>query len=511
MTRKNPNEAAGQAEAENAAAHLTREQWELLERWDRLRAGTASAEEVAALHRHLAQDESARRFLAEAALLEAELRFDGESLVNSGSEGGAVLPQRPRRVWWQAGVAGLKWSHAAAAAAAVLVSWGVWGGAEPSVPRVATLVKAQSCKWGNSALPTLEGSGLTPGTLELVEGMATVRFDSGAEVVLEAPVSLEVVSAMEAHVRRGTVVADVPPQAKGFTIRTPETTVVDYGTRFGVSAGEDGKCLVHVIEGLVEVNRKGESGSRELRDGERVDYGGMLQAQLDPDPAGKAAQDGAGDEPGRWLPAAAMADLGDGWQSITTAFGRGRDSWIQSNPGVRVTGRESYLRVKHTTHDPKLERWMYLAFDLSRSAGRVAEAELVLHLEASELGFAALVPDATFQVYGLTDETGDEWSEAGLSWQNAPARGVGPEYHAPPDASKARLLGSFSVPQGRQSGAVTLRGEALAAFLRQDTNGVATLIVRRETDETARNGLVHAFASRENARKAPPMLRLRVE
>jgi hypothetical protein len=47
--------------------------------------------------------------------------------------------------------------------------------------------------------------------------------------------------------------------------------------------------------------------------------------------------------------------------------------------------------------------------------------------------------------------------------------------------------------------------------LRQDTNGVATLIVCRETDETAPNGVVHAFASRENARKAPPMLRLRVE
>ena len=510
MTNKNPSGAAGQAKAEEALPNLTREQWVLLEQWDRLCAGTANVEEVAALHRQLAQDESARRFLAEAALLEAELRFDGRSLTQGGTEDVAVKPDRPRRAWWRVDGWGLKWSHAAAAAVAVLVSWSLWGGGEPPAQTVATLVKAQSCKWGNSALPTLEGSGLTPGTLELVEGMATLRFDSGAEVVLEAPVSLEVVSAMEAHVKRGTVVADVPPQAKGFTIRTPETTVVDYGTRFGVSAGEDGKCLVHVIEGLVEVNRKGESVTRELRGGERVDYGGMVQAQLDPDQAG-SAEDRASDEPGRWLPSPAMADLGDGWQAITTAFGRGRDSWIQSSPGVRVTGRESYLRVKHTTHDPKLERWMYLAFDLSRSAGRVAEAELVLHLETSDLGFAALVPDATFHVYGLTDESGDSWSELELNWQNAPARGTAPEQHARPDTGKTVPLGSFSIPQGRQSGAVTLRGEALAAFLRQDTNGVATLIVCRETDETARNGLVHAFASRENTRKAPPMLRLRVE
>jgi len=37
-----------------------------------------------------------------------------------------------------------------------------------------------------------------------------------------------------------------------------------------------------------------------------------------------------------------------------------------------------------------------------------------------------------------------------------------------------------------------------------------TLIVCRETNELARNGLVHAFASKENARNAPPMLRVRV-
>ena len=47
---------------------------------------------------------------------------------------------------------------------------------------------------------------------------------------MEAPVSLEVVSAMECRIKSGTVVADVPPQAKGFTVQTPDTRVVDYGT-----------------------------------------------------------------------------------------------------------------------------------------------------------------------------------------------------------------------------------------------------------------------------------------
>jgi hypothetical protein len=51
----------------------------------------------------------------------------------------------------------------------------------------------------------------------------------------------------------------------------------------------------------------------------------------------------------------------------------------------------------------------------------------------------------------------------------------------------------------------------LAAFLQGDTNELVTLIICRQTDETARNGLVHAFASKENGRNAPPMLRVRVQ
>jgi hypothetical protein len=473
------------------------EKMHFLECWERLRDGVATEAEVKEVHERLGEGEGAKRWLAEAILLETELRFDGESLKSQSKvEPVQVVDVKGWRV--------LRWSHAAAAGVAALLSWGVWQATQVPAAAVATLVKAQSCKWGNSALPTLEGSALVPGTLELVEGMATVLFSSGAEVVLEAPVSLEIVSSMEARVQRGTVVAEVPPQAKGFTIQTADTKVVDFGTKFGVSASEDGKCLVQVIEGLVEVNRKGESEVKALRSGERVDYGGMTQSKLNPDADRQQA------EPGRWLPAAAMTDLGDGWQVVTTAFGEGKDSWIQSNAKQRVTGGETFLRVKHTTLDRSLERKMYLAFDLSKLEGGVEEAELVLHLEPSELGYGSLVPDATFDVYGLTDESEDRWEEGLLRWERAPAHNESEESHSRPDMAKARLLGSFRVEQGRQSGAVSLKDPALADFLRLDSNGVVTLIVCRETNELARNGLVHAFASKENARNAPPMLRVRV-
>ncbi|MDZ4288227.1 MAG: DNRLRE domain-containing protein, partial [Prosthecobacter sp.] len=369
---------------------------------------------------------------------------------------------------------------------------------------VAILAKAHLCKWGNSALPTLEGGGLQPGMLELVEGIATLKFTSGAEVVLEAPVSLEVLSAMECRIKKGTIVADVPPSAKGFTVHTPETKVVDYGTRFGVSASEDGKCLVHVIEGLVEVERNGEPKIKSLHAGERVDYGGWTQKALNPD-----AEDQP--EPDRWLPGP-IQDLGDGWQMLTTAFGRGKDSWIQSNLKTKVTGRESFLRVKHTSLDDKLERKAYVTFDLARFAGKeIAGAEFVLHAEPSDLGFASLVPDATFSVYVLTDETQDAWSETELTWDQAPAHSMAPEHHSRPVAAQTRLIGKFIVPQGSNRGAYTLSGPDLVSFLNEDTNGLATFIICRDTDETARNGLAHAFASKENSRNTPPLLRVKAE
>jgi hypothetical protein len=263
---------------------------------------------------------------------------------------------------------------------------------------------------------------------------------------------------------------------------------------------------VHVIEGLVEVYREGESQSKELRAGQRVDYGDFLAGAVNPD-ADKDNQP----ESGRWLPDP-IRDLGDGWQAVTTAFGNGKDSWIQSNPSIEVSGKESFLRVKRTSHDMKLDRKAYMAFDLSRFLGkRVAEAEFVIHLEPSDLGFASLVPDATFAVYALTEESQDQWSEAEITWRNAPAHDASSEQRAVPMAQQTKLVGRFIVPQGSTRGSFSIKGEALTESLRQDSNGLLTLILCRETDEMSRNGLAHAFASKENTRNAPPTLRVRLE
>jgi hypothetical protein len=55
-----------------------------------------------------------------------------------------------------------------------------------------------------------------------------------------------------------------------------------------------------------------------------------------------------------------------------------------------------------------------------------------------------------------------------------------------------------------------LPAEGCADFLAADTNQIATLIICRETNETAASGLVHAFATKENDTRSAPMLRVRV-
>jgi ferric-dicitrate binding protein FerR (iron transport regulator) len=468
------------------------DQWNLSELWEKSRDGRATEAEALRLNSLINEHAEVLPLIARMALMDAQLRDMEEAAFQSKPTSDQVHVKA--RAW--------PWHVMTAAAAALVAAGTVWLlKAEPAP--VATLVKAQFCKWGNSALPTLEGGLLKPGLLDLVEGMATLQFKSGAEVVMEAPVSLEVLSSMECRVRKGTVVADVPDRAKGFTVYTPETKVIDWGTRFGVSAGDDGKCLVQVIKGLVEVQRKGESKTKELRAGERADYGGFLASAVNPDVDRE-------DEPGRWLPAK-IRDLGDGWQAVTTAFGEGRDSWIQSNPNVKVTGQESYLRVKYSTFDGKLDRKAYMAFDISRFKGkRIEEAEFVINVEPSDLGFASLVPDAIFRVYVLTREDQDLWREAELNWSNAPAHNDLPEHRTSAIIGQALYVGSFTIPQGTTRGAFSVKSAAIAEALRSDTNGTLTLILCRETNETDRNGLAHAFASKENQRNSPPTLRIKV-
>ncbi len=140
-------------------------------------------------------------------------------------------------------------------AASLLLSIGIIGySIYNEEETIATLTSNENAAW-ESSLPTSEGSELTVGQMSLKSGVATIRFSSGAEVVLEAPAEIELQSAMQGKLLKGNAVVHVPESAHGFTLATPTGYAVDHGTAFGVSIMEDGKISdFKVLEGEISLH-----------------------------------------------------------------------------------------------------------------------------------------------------------------------------------------------------------------------------------------------------------------
>ncbi|MDZ4286749.1 MAG: hypothetical protein U0984_02260, partial [Prosthecobacter sp.] len=72
------------------------EQWKLLEQWERARDGRLDDAEAQALSQRILHDPEARRFLAEAALMDAELRVGGEPVMAAPVVVSSRTAWRPR-------------------------------------------------------------------------------------------------------------------------------------------------------------------------------------------------------------------------------------------------------------------------------------------------------------------------------------------------------------------------------------------------------------------------------
>jgi len=74
---------------------------------------------------------------------------------------------------------------------------------------------------------------------------------------------------------------------------------------------------------------------------------------------------------------------------------------------------------------------------------------------------------------------------------------------------QTRRLAQFWLPRGASGAPFSVRSPEIAAFLKNDTNEIASFVIVRETSETAPSCLVHAFASKEHPSARPPTLRVR--
>lgn len=136
---------------------------------------------------------------------------------------------------------------------------------------VASLASTVDAVWSAPLPPRAR---LSAGKLQLKEGVAQLVFAKGAVVSLEAPVELELVNDGLCRLVSGAVAANVPPDAIGFTVLTPEMRIVDLGTAFGVRIGQDAATEVHVFEGEIDMFEEidGATANR-LRKGDAVRKG----------------------------------------------------------------------------------------------------------------------------------------------------------------------------------------------------------------------------------------------
>ena len=124
-----------------------------------------------------------------------------------------------------------------------------WKGSRPTV--LATVREVHDARWsGGLALKSGAHLGSEQTTLDV--GTVELEMRSGAIVALEGPATFALRDGNHLALASGKVAAFVPPSAKGFTVSTPTSRVVDFGTRFGVVT--DGLLSqAHVFEGSVDV------------------------------------------------------------------------------------------------------------------------------------------------------------------------------------------------------------------------------------------------------------------
>lgn len=461
--------------------------------------GRLTAEQMAQLEQLVLSDPEARRFYVEALHQHASLQWaaaEPAALPARLSLVGSDAPElkRPqngrRRVIWGLGLA------IAASAAALMLGVGlghqVWG--ERADITVATLTTAKACKWDGGSLPTEEGARLPAGRLRLAEGLARITFADGAAITLEAPAELELVSPKSCVLHAGRLVANVPPAAIGFTVKTPTALIKDLGTEFGVNVHKGKAADVQVFQGRVDVHHQSSGRLERMQTGENLRFEADTVSPFNP-----LAERPTLETDVHW-----NRDGKSRLIQISTATGQGKDAYIRPPIPMRA-GPEALLLVKNTKND-EYSRKAYLGMDLSPVANlKIVEATLSLNFAPSELGFASEVPDATFGVYGLTDESLDAWDEKSIRWENAPANRPG---GAELDREKVVLLGTFEIMQGVLSGARSISSQALVDFLNRDNNGMATLIIVRETKGSGRTDLVHGFAGKHHPQLLPPTLKL---
>lgn len=426
--------------------------------------GEATGAEIQELDRLLASDKALRRKLIIEAGTDAGLR---QIALERVAQPVVSAPKKVARFYQP-----VAWFAAAAAVALMgVLSW-----AEISRPRVvATLLSGENASW-ESSLPTTPGSQLTPGYLKLTSGIATIRFKSGAEVILEAPAHLVLETPMRGRLLAGSAVIDVPESAIGFVMEAPGGYAVDYGTQFAVSVNAAGDSSdFEVLKGEIAVHHP--ATGKEVRLTKR--QGASISA------ASMATFDGGNEEPSFTAP------------SRTVRIGSHGQTGYVNRRNKRGKHIHPEMMMVKQTEGFNWDMRAFFSFDVARlDLESVKSARLRLNQVPSGLGLAARLPLInTFAVYGVTHTEKETWSSE-PTWEDAP------------DINDGVLLGTFDIPRSQQSGSYGIENDKLLEFLKADPDKKVTFVVVRTTGliNGEGKGLFHAFANDRHPEASGPLL-----
>ena len=335
-----------------------------------------------------------------------------------------------------------------------------------SEPKIATIQSCEDAAW-ESDLPTTPGSELIPGTLKLRTGLASIELRSGVNFVLEGPAEVELISVMKTRLVAGMVMVEVPEQAIGFVLETPDGYAIDYGTSFAVVVDPiKNVSSFEVIDGEIGVHHP-ESGSEvRLVDNQTISIEKGIVSPM---------KEGEGEKK---IPASA---------EIKRVFAGRNSTSIIRNDQRDLYLSNDVLLVKSTDILPSFDRRALLEFDISDvDPTQYKKIRLSLNLVPAN-GLRSHLPEENiFAVYGIKQP----WGE-GLLWAEAP------------QIEQAEQLGTFSIPRSKQFGNYGIENDALKKFVQ---SGHGKLLIVRETFETRPSGMIHAFANHNHPYYAPPVL-----
>jgi len=220
-----------------------------------------------ALQSALKEDPSAREMYREYLHLHHSLKFRGKGvdLLNVVPMD-RVIERGQRRTLRQAGLAAAALLILVAGTMALILT----RAPDPTLSIAASPGTEFTIAHGGLGDEAPDGAVLEPGSqLQVESGTVELDFASGVRGIVRGPADLTLQREDLLELASGTAWFEVPAQAVGFKVSTPDLLLTDLGTEFGIVSAPNFLDEVHVFSGTVEVkNRSGLMTKEILKSGQ---------------------------------------------------------------------------------------------------------------------------------------------------------------------------------------------------------------------------------------------------